>query len=84
MTSSAFNNLILPSDTFALIFNNSTLNLCLQERQFIVTRGGNLTYNGDSRVGKLTFENLKMSNFPWAARYPVLGQTIPGANHCNN
>ena len=47
--------------------------------QFVVLRGGNLTYNGDPRVGKLTFENLKMSNFPWVARPPhppILGQTI--------
>ena len=51
------------------------MNLCLQE-QFVVPRGGNLTYNGDPRVGKLTFENLKMSNFPWVARPPILGQTI--------
>ena len=31
----------------------------------MVPRGGDLTYNGDPRVGKLTFENLKMPNFPW-------------------
>ena len=42
----------------------------------VVPRGGNLTYNGDPRVEKLTFENLKMSNFPWVARPPH-----PGANH---
>ena len=42
----------------------------------VVPRGGNLTYNGDPRVGKLTFENLKMSNFLWVARPPH-----PGANH---
>ena len=41
-----------------------------------VPRGGNLTYNGDLRVEKLTFENLKMSNFPWVARLSILGQTI--------
>ena len=28
-------------------------------------RGGSLTQNGDPRVGKLTFENLKMSYFPF-------------------
>ena len=38
--------------------------------------GGNLTHNGDPRVGKLIFENLKMSNFPWVA--PLLPH--PGAN----
>ena len=60
-----------------LIFNNSTLiNLCLQEIQFVVLRGGNVTYNGDPRVGKLTFGNLKMSNFPWVAQTPH-----SGANH---
>ena len=40
-------------------------------------RGGNLTHNGDPRVGKLAFENLKMSNFPWVATrppHPNLGQ----------
>ena len=39
-------------------------------------RGGNLTQNGDPRVWKLTFENLKMSNFWWVAPPPILGQTI--------
>ena len=39
-------------------------------------RGGNLTQNGDPRVWKLTFENLKMSNFRWVAPPPILGQTI--------
>ena len=43
-------------------------NFCLQEIQFVVPRGANLTYNGDPGVGKLTFENLKMSNFPWRRR----------------
>ena len=38
--------------------------------------GWNLTHNGDPRVGKLIFENLKMSNFPWVA--PLLPH--PGAN----
>ena len=33
-------------------------------------RDGKLTHNGDSRVGTLAFENLKMSNFPWAAPQP--------------
>ena len=43
----------------------------------VVSRGGNLTYNGDPRVGKWTSENLKMSNFPWVAPPPpILGQTI--------
>ena len=42
----------------------------------VVPRGGNFTYNEDPRVGKLTFQNLKMSNFPWVARPPH-----PGANH---
>ena len=43
-----------------------------------VPRGGNLTYNGDPRVGKLTFENLKMSHFSWVATTPtpILVQTI--------
>ena len=38
----------------------------------------NLPQNRDPRVGKLTFENLKMSNFPWVVplRPPILGQTI--------
>ena len=36
----------------------------------MVPRGGNLTYNGDPRVGKLTFENLKMSNFPLGCLAP--------------
>ena len=41
-----------------------------------------MTHNGNSRVGKLTFENLKMPNFPWVAHqpipspFPILGQTI--------
>ena len=26
-----------------------------------------MTHNGDPRVGKLTVENLKISNFPWVA-----------------
>ena len=41
-------------------------------------QGGNLTYNEDPRAGKLTFDNLKMSNFPWVARPPILGQSIDG------
>ena len=41
-----------------------------------VGRGGNLTHNGDPRVGKLIFENLKMSNFPWVASL----LPHPGAN----
>ena len=39
---------------------------CLLDRP----RDGNLTQNGDPRVGKLTFEHLKMSNFPWVAPPP--------------
>ena len=34
-------------------------------------RSGNLTHNRDPRVGK-----LKMSNFPWVAPSPILGQII--------
>ena len=36
----------------------------------VVPRGANLTHYGDPRVGKLTFETLKMSNFPSVARPP--------------
>ena len=39
-------------------------------------QGWELTQNGDPRVWKLTFENLKMSNFRWVAPPPILGQTI--------
>ena len=48
---------------------------------YIISRGGNLTQNGDPRVWKLTFENLKMSNFPWVARLasPSLGKPLIGA-----
>ena len=44
----------------------------------VCPRGRNLTQDGDPRVGKLTFENLKMSNFPWFVPPPpaILGQTI--------
>ena len=35
-----------------------------------------LSHNGDPSLGKLIFENLKMSNFPWVA--PFLPH--PGAN----
>ena len=45
----------------------------------VVPRDGNFTYNEDPRVGKLTFQNLKMSNFPWVARPPP--PPHPGANH---
>jgi len=38
-------------------------------------RGRDLTLNEDPRVGKLTLENLKMSNSPGVAPPP------PGANH---
>ena len=39
---------------------------------------GNLTHNGDPRVGKLIFENLKMSNFRGLPPfYHILGQTLP-------
>ncbi len=41
-----------------------------------LAKGGNLTLNGDPRVGKLTFENLKMSNSPGVSWTPILGQTI--------
>ena len=53
----------------------------LQEIQFVVPRGENLTYNGDSRAGNLTFENLQMSNFPWVAqlRPPSWGKPLIGA-----
>jgi len=30
----------------------------------VIPRGRDLTLNGDPRVGKLTFKNLKMSNSP--------------------
>ena len=45
----------------------------LQDIKFVnvVPKGGNLNYNGDSRVGKLTFENLKMSNLSWGK--PLIG-----------
>ena len=62
--SAAINLLWVPIISFNLLWRS------------VVPRGGNLTYNGDPRVGKLTFENLKMSNFPWVARPPN-----PRANH---
>ena len=63
--SAAINVLWVPIISFNLLWRS------------VVPRGGNLTYNGDPRVGKLTFENLKMSNFPWVTRPPpILGQTI--------
>ena len=48
-------------------------------------RDGNLTHNGDPRVGTLAFENLKMSNFPWAALppSPILLQTIDWCIACS-
>ena len=44
-------------------------------------RGRNLILNGDPRVGKLTFEKLKMSNSPGVARPPPppWGLTLIGA-----
>ena len=42
----------------------------------ITIQGRDVTLNGDPRVGKLTFKNLKMSNSPGVARTPH-----PGANH---
>lgn len=39
-----------------------------------------LTYYGDPRVGELTFETLKRSNFPWVAPTPTPN---PGANQRN-
>ena len=42
------------------------------ERTWVVhPRGGNLTHIGDSRVGKLTLQNLKMSYFPVDCSHPT-------------
>ena len=38
--------------------------------------GGNLTQNGDPRVGKLTFENWQCQIFPGLPTPPILGHTI--------
>jgi len=42
----------------------------------VIPRGRDLTLNGDPRVGKLIFKNLKMSNSPGLPPPPY-----PGANH---
>ena len=46
----------------------------------VVPRGGNLTYNGDPRVEKLTFENLKMLNFPWVDRTIKINNQLSKGN----
>ena len=50
-------------------YSLKTLSAAIQccECLLVRPRDGNLTHNGDPRVGTLAFENLKMSNFPWAA-----------------
>ena len=53
-------------------YSLKTLSAAIQccECLLVRPRDGNLTHNGDPRVGTLAFENLKMSNFPWAALPP--------------
>ena len=47
----------------------------------MIPRGGNLTLNGDPGVGKLTFQDLKISNSPEVARPPLpsWGKPLIGA-----
>jgi len=48
-------------------------------------RGGNLTYNGNPRVGKLTFENLKNVKFPVGCPAPPSwGKPLIGAFYARN
>ena len=70
--SAAINLLWVPIISFNLLWRS------------VVPRGRNFTYNGDPRVGKLTFENLKMSNFPWIAPPPPSwGKPLIGALKMN-
>ena len=55
------------------------LNWVLWVSILVRPRGGNLTQNGDPRVWKLTFENLKMSNFRWVVPPPSWGKPLIGA-----
>jgi len=45
----------------------------------VIHRGRDLTLNEDPRVGKLTLENLKMSNSPGVAPPPSWGKPLIGA-----
>ena len=53
-----------------------TINLCLQEVQFVVPRGGNLTYNGTQGWGNWHLETWKCQISPGLPEPPILGQTI--------
>ena len=62
-------------------YSLKTLSAAIQccECLLVRPRDGNLTHNGDPRVGTLAFENLKMSYFPWAVLPPPLPH--PVVNH---
>ena len=72
--------IVLSPSNYSLEMPSATIDCC--KCLLVCPRGRNLSQNGDPRVGKLTFENLKMSNFPWVVPpnlHPSWGKPLIGA-----